>query len=477
MPSASNSQASVFEKRTPLAVSAEECWNWHSRSGAFSRLQSPWQDVRLLEEPVAITPGERALLELRAGPIRQRWLAVLAEVEVGRRFVDVQKSGPFRYWRHEHRFEPTSDHTCDLLDRIEYVPPAWMPGPLGRSYVKQQLSRLFDYRHALTASDLRSLGHRKSNGQWRPLKVLVTGGTGMIGTQLRAFLSTRGHDVVALSRRADRSAGVYGWNPSTAEIDDRAVQGVDAVVHLAGANIAGRRWSPRVKAELVASRVKPVEVLRKAFQKTGQAPRVFLTASGAGYYGNGNPEDSDTRFEESTPVGETFLAEICREWEAAAGTFEGLDSRVVAMRLGVVLHPQGGALAKMLPPFLMGIGGPLGSGRQRMPWIAVDDVLEFVEDALLDEGRRGPFNVVAPQLLSNREFSRSLARVLGRPCLFPVPAFVLKMIFGEMADATVLADSPVVPTELQGSLWSWRWPALEPHLRYLLGRGADDGPH
>ncbi len=299
------------------------------------------------------------------------------------------------------------------------------------------------------------------------MKILVSGTTGLIGTALVPFLTTGGHSVVRLIRSQPRpgQAAVH-WDTAAGSIDSSALEGLDAVVHLAGENIAARRWTPAQKARIRDSRVQGTRLLAQSLARLQQPPKVMVCASAIGFYGD---RGTEVLTEESAP-GSGFLTDTCLAWEAAAQPASGKGVRVVNLRLGVVLSPGGGALAKMLFPFRLGVGGKIGSGRQYMSWIGIDDVVGVIHYALTTDELRGPINAVAPNPVTNREFTKTMGRVLSRPTIFPMPAFAARMAFGEMADELLLASTRVKPARLQNSGYYFRHPQLEGALRHLLGK-------
>ena len=299
------------------------------------------------------------------------------------------------------------------------------------------------------------------------MKILVSGTTGLIGTALVPFLTTGGHSVVRLIRSQPRpgQAAVH-WDTAAGSIDSSAFEGLDAVVHLAGENIAARRWTPAQKARIRDSRVQGTRLLAQSLARLQQPPKVMVCASAIGFYGD---RGTEVLTEESAP-GSGFLTDTCLAWEAAAQPASGKGVRVVNLRLGVVLSPGGGALAKMLFPFRLGVGGKIGSGRQYMSWIGIDDVVGVIHYALTTDELRGPINAVAPNPVTNREFTKTMGRVLSRPTIFPMPAFAARMAFGEMADELLLASTRVKPARLQNSSYYFRHPQLEGALRHLLGK-------
>ncbi|MBI5384229.1 MAG: TIGR01777 family protein [Verrucomicrobia bacterium] len=296
------------------------------------------------------------------------------------------------------------------------------------------------------------------------MDILVTGASGLIGSALVPRLTAEGHHVIELRRdRGTTPASQATWNPDAGQIDLSRCGPVDAVVHLAGENVA-QRWTPKAKARIRDSRVNGTHLLCEALTKLAQPPKTLVGASATGFYGHRGEEALD---EQSAP-GSGFLAEVCREWEAALASAAEQGVRVVHLRLGLVLAAQGGALAKMLTPFRLGLGGSLGSGRQYWSWITLEDLLAVVLFAMRTETLSGPVNAVAPGTVTNREFTKTLGRVLRRPAILPVPGFALRLLFGEMADGALLASARVKPAKLEASGFVFRFPELEPALRSLL---------
>ena len=303
------------------------------------------------------------------------------------------------------------------------------------------------------------------------MKVAVTGATGLIGSALVPFLSSGGHEAVPLRRGTGRSGGdsdPASWNPETGAVSAAALDGLDAVVHLAGENIAGGRWTAARKARIRDSRVAGTRRLAEALAASPRPPRTLVAASAIGFYGDRGDEELD----ESSPPGDGFLPAVGQAWEAAAAPAREAGIRVVHLRIGIVLSPAGGALGQMLFPFRMGVGGVIGSGRQYMSWVALDDVLGGILHALRTDDLAGAVNMVAPSPATNAEFTKALGRVLRRPTIFPLPAFGARLVFGEMADALLLASTRVVPARLQASGFDFACPGLEDALRHLLGRAA-----
>ncbi|HEY6290738.1 MAG TPA: TIGR01777 family oxidoreductase [Terriglobia bacterium] len=299
------------------------------------------------------------------------------------------------------------------------------------------------------------------------MRIAVTGSSGLVGSGLLPFLAAQGHSVTRVVRPGTRPGpDQVVWDPDAGRIDPAAIGGFDGVVHLAGENIAGARWTSERKTLIRGSRVKSTRLLAGTLAKLSRPPRVLISASATGYYG----DRGDELLTEDSPPGAGFPPELCRDWEDAAETAAQNGIRTVILRIGVVLSPAGGALARMLPPFKAGLGGPVGSGRQYMSWIALDDVAGVIHHALVNASLVGPVNAVAPESVTNREFTRTLGRVLERPAFFAVPPFVLRLAFGEMADALLLASVRAVPAKLEASGYQFLYPELEGALRHVLGK-------
>ena len=300
------------------------------------------------------------------------------------------------------------------------------------------------------------------------MHVLVSGASGLIGSALVPALDTGGHRVTRLVRGAGDGGGdTVRWDPDAGVIDAAALEGVDAVVHLAGETVAGR-WTRSKKERIMESRRGGTGLLARAIAGLERPPHTLVCASAIGVYGN----RGDEPLTERSDTGSGFLADVVREWEAATRPAAEAGIRVVNLRFGIVLSPRGGALGQMLTPFRLGVGGPLGSGRQYMSWISIDDVVGAIQHALVASRLSGPVNATAPEPVTNRVFSRTLGRVLRRPALLPVPPVALRLLFGQFADEGLLWGQRVLPEKLLESGYHFRHPSLEAALRHVLGRTA-----
>jgi uncharacterized protein (TIGR01777 family) len=294
------------------------------------------------------------------------------------------------------------------------------------------------------------------------MRVAITGASGLVGRALVRSLADGGHGVVRLVRRAPAAEDEAEWDPPSGRVDVRALEGVDAVVHLAGAGIADRRWTPARRQELRSSRIGPTRKLAGTLASLDRPPQVLVSASAVGYYG----DTADAWVDEASPAGRGFLGQLAAEPAARGGI------RVVNLRTGIVLSAAGGALGRMLLPFKVGLGGVLGPGTQYMSWIAMDDLVGAVHHALATAAVSGPLNATAPEPVTNARFTKTLGRVLGRPTVAPVPAVALRLLFGELADAALLASCRVRPAKLLATGYLFRLPDLEGALRHALGPGT-----
>jgi len=294
--------------------------------------------------------------------------------------------------------------------------------------------------------------------------ILISGASGFVGGNLTEFLLERGCKVKKLTRSVQGSAGnlVY-WNPAKGEIELEALEGLDAVVHLAGENIAGR-WTEKRKTNIENSRIQGTKLLSESLAKLNKKPQVLIAASATGYYGDRGDEILS---EESAP-GEGFLTDVCLKWENATEVANEAGIRVFNLRIGMVLGLGGGALQKMLPPFKIGVGGKIGEGKQYWSWIAIDDLVGIIYYLLNSQDLKGPVNAVAPYPVTNSEFTFALGRVLNRPTILPLPGFVARGLLGEMADATMLSSARVIPRKLLDSGYKFKYPKLEQALNSIL---------
>lgn len=298
------------------------------------------------------------------------------------------------------------------------------------------------------------------------MKIAVSGATGMVGSAACRYFEAKGHQIVRIARTASADQGAAGavvMDVKNNTVDAKNLEGCDVVIHLAGANIAGQRWTDDYKSQILLSRAETTRILAGALTKLAKPPKVFLCASATGYYGNTDP-DSGVTFEEQSPLGKGFLADVCHQWEAATQPVKERGIRTVNMRISAVLSKKGGALAKMWLPFQLGAGGNLGHGRQMFSWIALQEIPLIMDFLITHDQVMGPVNVTSPQPVTNAEFTKAFGKAIKRPTVFPVPAFGARLLFGEMADAILLEGAKVMPKKLTDAGYKFKYPDIDSAL-------------
>jgi hypothetical protein len=444
-----------------MPVGARELFAWHARDGAFERLMPPWETLEIERRSGTIRDGDRLVFVIRKGPARVRWEALHDAYVEGERFDDIMVKGPFASWRHTHRCVPAGDAASLLSDEIEYALPM---GPFGAFFggamVRADLDRMFAFRHERTRRDLERHAGRS------PRRVIMTGASGAIGSDLRHFLTTGGHVVERLVRRSPRAGEIF-WQPGAGvrggQIDDAAIEGCDAVIHLAGEPIAGGRWTAAKKKAIRDSRVDGTRLLARTLADLKKPPSVLIMASGVHSYGDRGEQE----LTEESGIGSGFLAEVTRDWEHAAMPAVEAGIRVVILRIGLVLSPRAGLLAKLLPWARLGLLPVLGSGRQWWSWIGQDDLLGLIHHAMFDAELKGPVNAVTPQPVRMHEFVSELAANLRRPLGLRLPVGAMRMIAGEMAEV-MTSSTRAVPEALRRSGFRFRTPNLRDALAWEL---------
>ncbi len=448
-----------YVAESPLPVAVEEAFAYHERPGALQRLIPPWQSISIEKSDNSLAVGSQVILKTSMFGVPVRWVAEHTLYDPPRLFEDYQVSGPFAAWRHRHEFAEMPEGSM-LRDAITYQLPLGILGQtFGGSLARHEIESMFAYRHRVTRDDLRV----QVKYALAPRRVAVSGSSGLVGRNLSTFLGLLGHHVRPIVRSPvdDRQAIAVWSSPAEAS----KLNEVEVVVHLAGRSIGEARWTEAEKREIRDSRVKKTLELSESLAQLENKPKVLICASAVGIYGNRGDEE----LTESSDSGAGFLADVAREWEAACQPAVDAGIRVVHIRLGIVLSPNGGALGKMLLPAKLA-GGRLGSGKQYWSWIALDDVLGAIYHCMANESLAGAVNLVAPQPVTNAAFANTLARTLNRPALFPAPEFALRAALGEMADEMLLASTRVRPTRLLESGYEFRFSDLDQALRHCLGK-------
>ncbi|MDC1420238.1 TIGR01777 family oxidoreductase [Euryarchaeota archaeon] len=462
-----------YKHETVVNADIDTTFAWFEHEGSFRRLMPPWEVAQEVRADDSLEVGSQRVFKFPApgAPfINLTWVAEHTGYDKPNYFADTMVKGPFWKWDHDHYLKEENGVTT-VVDDVTYSVPF---GPLGMlvdkvlggSLVTGRISSMFKAREFRLKRDLDN--HAKFLDMPRK-KILVVGSSGLIGTQLVAFLDTGNHEVWRLVRRvADSNKNEISWNPDKGEINAKELEGFDVVIHLGGVGIGDKRWSKKRKAAIRDSRVNSTELLSKTLASLEDKPDLFMMASAIGYYGNRGDEELD----ESSTSGEDgyFLTDVCKAWENSANPAKDAGIRTVHMRTGIVISAVGGALGKMLLPAKMGGGGPIGSGKQWMSWISMDDQIYSMYHLMMSEGVSGEYNLTAPNPVRQKQFAKDLGRVLRRPAFAPLPGFMMKIMFGEMGARLTLDSLRVLPKNLQESGYEFIHTDLQSALSDSLGK-------
>ncbi|MFH2092274.1 MAG: TIGR01777 family oxidoreductase [Pseudomonadota bacterium] len=453
----------IYIKQTCINVPVETLFAWHERNGAIQRLTPPWAPLKLLSRTgYGVQKGVKVSFRLTIFKIPMIWKAEHTAYEKNIMFQDHQTAGPFSKWVHTHRFIQQDGRSSIMEDRVEYkLPLGFLSWPF-YGVAKKDIHRMFNYRHQVLKHDL-----EHHVGQTREKRILISGASGTIGSILIPFLRTCGHEVVQLVR-CDKKLEIdqIFWDPYKGILDLESAGRFDAVINLNGVDISRGRWTEKQKQKIMDSRVIPTRLLAETIAKLSYKPRIFISSSAIGFYGD---KDEEILTEDSAK-GNSFISTVCSEWEAASMPAQKAGIRTVQLRIGVVLTPAGGALKRMSPAFKLGCGVKISHGQQYMSWISMEDALSGIHHIINHDTIEGPVNLTAPNPVTNKEFSRTLARVFSRKVFFRMPKMIAFVLWGKMGMETLLASARVKPSKLLETGFEFQHETLLSALKTMLGR-------
>lgn len=452
----------VYKKKTGINAPVDRVFKWHARDGAIIRLTPPWAPLKMISRKGSgIDKGVKVVFQIKIAGIPMKWKARHIEYKKNEIFKDIQVKGPFSVWEHTHRFTPEGEGRTVMSDEVKFkLPFGWLSRPFYR-YAKKEIDRMFQYRHRVLRYDL-----ERHVDESRKKRILISGASGTIGRALVAFLKTCGHDVVRLVRnRSGLKKDKLYWNPERGQLDLSNAGTFDVVINLNGIDISRGRWTNRQKRRIIASRTYPTSLLVEKMSQLKRKPELFMSSSAIGYYGDGG----DVQFTEKSENGACFIAKVCRRWENQSRKAQRVGIRTVQLRIGIVLTPAGGALARMAAPFKMGCGVRIADGRQYMSWISMDDLLSGMLHIINTPKICGPVNLTAPNPVTNRVFSKTLAGIFSRKVYFWLPKFVAVILWGQMGKETLLASANVKPEKLMDHGYEFQHTTLGTALKDVLG--------
>ena len=466
---------STYKSELEVPVPVDQLFSWHENPGAFERLTPPFEPVKVKKRKGGIDGGE-VHLQMNLGPIPLPWVARHHDYIKNEQFLDEQVSGPFASWNHAHLFEKIDAKSSKLIDKIDYKLPFGTVGKtFGGAFAEQKIKQMFAYRRNITKNDL--VSQSKYSGS--PLNIAVTGGSGLIGSQLKPYLTTAGHSVENIVRGRPQK-GELSWNLENKTMSN--LSGKDVVVHLAGEPISKPLggmvplpWTKWKRNEILKSRVEGTKLISEHIASLNNPPKVMICASAVGYYGD-RGEDLLSESEES---GDDYFSHVVSEWEKAAQPAIDAGIRVVFLRIAPVMSPLGGALQVLGNAARLGSSPPVAGGKQWWSWISLDDVVDVIYHSIINEKLSGPVNVASPNPVRQKEWASTLAKVIwGRfgplTGLIPVPGFVLKSVLGEFGDVLALSSIKIDSSKLLDSGYEFRFENLEDCFRHLLGKRTEE---
>ncbi|MCH9630649.1 MAG: hypothetical protein S4CHLAM37_06530 [Chlamydiia bacterium] len=446
---------------TVVNASVEELFSYHEKDSALKRLVPPFDTVKLIHKEPGLNEGTKAHLQMKIGPFKKDWVSRHTSCDKPHGFEDEQVFGPFKSFKHTHKFVDAGSGTSEMIDEITFKNYG---GFLGRWFldrmVEKKLNRTFGYRHKTIKEDFK---HFSKYDKTKKLNVLVSGASGFVGSYVCMFLNLCGHNVKRLVRKkSDSSSDVY-WDVEKKEIENEKCEGMDAVIHLSGENVGSSlRWSKAKKDRIYNSRIDSTKFLVDTFNTLKQPPKKFLCTSAFGYYGVEREEE----LVESSEPGDSFLAKVCKDWEAAARAYTKGAS--IQMRFSVVMGLKGSILMKVVPVFKNYLGAILGKKVKYMSWISVDDVAYQIYHLIQSE-MSGPVNF-ATTPITNQDFANILGGVLKRPVFCTIPEKILRILFGEMGEDLFLSSRKVIPKALNETNALISYPDFKEFLKHELGK-------
>lgn len=451
-----------YRCETKIKSDVHTAFQWHEREGALQRLTPPWEKIELVEKNEGIDVGATCTINVGTGFFSIPWQAEHIEYYKDKHFKDRQNSGPFSMWEHSHDFEEENGVTT-IKDSVEYkLPLHSISKHIAGSVIKNKLDRMFSYRKSVSKNDIETIKKYDIESK----TIVVSGATGVVGSALIPYLQTQGHNTIRLVRNERQLCiGDVCWNPNAEIIEDQ-FEGADVVIHLAGEPIGNENWTNEKKLSIVDSRVRSTSLLAKTISSMEKPPKLLICASAIGYYG----DRDDQVLTEEDETGNDFISHVCYQWEKAAKAAEIRGVRVVYLRIGVALTPSGGALEKTYKPTALGLGTVIGSGKQYLSWVSMDDVLYAITHIMETENISGPVNLTAPNPVCWKEYADTLASVMNRWRFLRVPSWLIKMVYGQMGQEVLLSSANVQPKKLLENGFEFKYPTLDSALRHLLGR-------
>jgi len=467
--------ASTYKSELEVPVPVDQLFSWHENPGAFERLTPPFEPVKVKKRKGGIDGGE-VHLQMNLGPIPLPWVARHHNYIKNEQFLDEQVSGPFASWNHAHLFEKIDAKSSKLIDKIDYKLPFGTVGKtFGGAFAEQKIKQMFAYRRNITKNDL--VSQSKYSGS--PLNIAVTGGSGLIGSQLKPYLTTAGHSVENIVRGRPQK-GELSWDLENKTMSN--LSGKDVVVHLAGEPISKPLggmiplpWTKWKRNEILKSRVEGTKLISEHIASLNNPPKVMICASAVGYYG----DRGEDLLSESDESGDDYFSHVVSEWEKAAQPAVDAGIRVVFLRIAPVMSPLGGALQVLGNAARLGSSPPVAGGKQWWSWISLDDVVDVIYHSIINEKLSGPVNVASPNPVRQKEWASTLAKVIwGRfgplTGLIPVPGFALKTVLGEFGDVLALSSIKIDSSKLLDSGYKFRFENLEDCFRHLLGKRIEE---